>query len=74
MEELRAVESDACRWDPSDAARYALYRGLTHLALGDIAATRNWFDRVRRALDGDPMLLSGDDAGRLASASAHLPR
>jgi hypothetical protein len=74
MEELRAVESDACRWDPSDAARYALYRGLTHLALGDIAATRNWFDRVRRALDGDPTLLTGDDAGRLASASAHLPR
>jgi hypothetical protein len=74
MEELRAVETDVCRWNPSDAARYALYRGLTHLALGDLAATRLWFGRVRRAIAGDPTLLTGDDAGRFASASAHLPR
>jgi hypothetical protein len=67
------VETDACRWGRSQAARYALYRGLAHLALGDLPATRRWFDRVSRATDGDAALLSADDAGRLAAAQAHLP-
>jgi hypothetical protein len=73
MEELRAVEREACRGDTSDVARYALYRGLAHLALGDLAATRFWLDGVERGLSADPALLSPDDAGRLASARAHLP-
>ena len=74
MEELRVAETDACRFGRSDAARYALYRGLTHLALGDVAATRRWFARLERAMDVDPALLSADDAARLAAAQAHLPR
>ncbi|HMI86094.1 MAG TPA: hypothetical protein VK550_18485 [Polyangiaceae bacterium] len=74
MEELRTVEPDACHWDTSDSARYALYRGLAHLALGDLAATRFWFGRVERATAVDPGLLSADDAVKLASARAHLPR
>jgi len=73
MEELRAVETEACRRGSSDAARYALYRGLAHLALGDLAATRLWFGSVKRAMDADPAILSEGDAGRLASARAHLP-
>jgi hypothetical protein len=73
MEELRAIETDACRRGSSDPARYALYRGLAHLALGDLAATRLWFGSVKRAMEADPTILSADDAGRLASAWAHLP-
>ncbi|HMJ54829.1 MAG TPA: hypothetical protein VK540_22265 [Polyangiaceae bacterium] len=74
MEELRAVETEAHRWDPSDAARYALYRGLAHFALGDLPASHFWLARVKQGLDIHPALLSADDAGRLASAWAHLPR
>jgi hypothetical protein len=74
MDELRAVESEAGRAPASDAARYALYRGLAHLALGDLPATRFWFDRLEQTLSGEPRLLCADDAHRLASARAHLPR
>jgi hypothetical protein len=74
MDELRAVETDACESDASGAARYALYRGLVHLALGDLAATRSWFGPIERAVAAAPALLSPEDAARLASARAHLPR
>ena len=73
MNELRAVEADAQRWHSPEAARYALYRGLAHLALGDHRATRHWFDRLDRAMAAEPTLLSESDAHRLASALAHLP-
>ena len=74
MEELSAIESDAQRWDSSSVARYALYRGLAHLALGDLPAVQFWFGRVEQVLDADPATLSASDAERLASARAHLPR
>jgi hypothetical protein len=74
MEELRAVEVDASRSRPPSVVRYALYRGLAHLALGDLAAAHCWFDRVAEATKADPALLSADDARRLAAAWAHLPR
>jgi hypothetical protein len=73
MDELRAVEAHVSRWGPSDSARFALYRGLAHLALGDVAATRFWFDRVEHAMRADPAILCEGDALRLASARAHLP-
>ena len=37
MDELRAVEADASGGGATSATRYALYRGLAHLALGDFA-------------------------------------
>jgi hypothetical protein len=73
IEELRAVECDAVTWRPNARARYALYRGLTHLALGDRSATVYWLSQAKLALDESPMLLSSEDAGRLTSAWAHLP-
>jgi len=74
MDELRAVEADAKRWHSAEAARYALYRGLAHLALGDHRATHHWLDRLDRAMASEPTLLAQGDAHRLASARAHLPR
>src|SRR6185436_9014007 len=67
IEELRVVECDAATWRPKARARYALYRGLTHLALGDRPATVRWLGEVKQALDEDPTLLSNEDAGRLTS-------
>jgi hypothetical protein len=73
MEELRVVECDATGWSPNARARYALYRGLTHLALGARPAAVYWLRVAKRALDESPLLLTEEDAGRLASAWAHLP-
>jgi hypothetical protein len=73
IEELRVVECDATTWQPKARARYALYRGLTHLALGDRRGTLRWLSEAKRALEDHPTLLSNEDAGRLTSAWAHLP-
>jgi hypothetical protein len=73
LDELRAAESDVASWAARSRARYALYRGLTYLALGARPAAVFWLGEAKRAHDADPMLLSGEDTGRLASAWAHLP-
>jgi hypothetical protein len=72
IEQLRDAERDAVGWRGRDRARYALYRGLTHLALGDRPATLLWLSEAKRAVDANPTLLSDEDAGRLASAWAHF--
>lgn len=73
LESFAAIERDAADWSPTERARYALYRGLTHLALGDFRATARWLGEAKRAYDADPEVFSNEDAGRLASAWAHLP-
>jgi hypothetical protein len=73
LEELRAIECDASGWAPRARTRYALYRGLTHLALGALPAAVHWLSQAKRAADESPTLLSDEDTGRLASAWAHLP-
>ena len=73
IEQFRDAEGRAAGWRGHDRARYALYRGLTHLALGDRPATLRWLGEAKRAVDANPTLLSDEDAGRLASAWAHLP-
>jgi hypothetical protein len=73
MDELRVIECEATGWSPPARARYALYRGLTHLALGARPAAVHWLGEAKRALDETPLLFSDEDAGRLASAWAHLP-
>jgi len=72
IEQLREAERTATHWRGRDRARYALYRGLTHLALGDRPATLLWLGEAKRAIDANPTLLSDEDTGRLASAWAHL--
>ena len=72
LEELRRAESELPGLNAREQARYALYRGLTHLALGDRRATLHWLQGAKRALDACPALLSDEDAGRLASAWSHL--
>src|SRR5882672_9906050 len=72
LEALSTSERSAIALRGRSRARYALYRGLTHLALGDREATLHWLGEAKRAADADPRLLSDEDAGRLASAWAHL--
>jgi hypothetical protein len=70
---FRRLEWDAQEWSPRDRATYALYRGLTHLALGDRTQTLVWLGVAKRAFDADPRVFSDEDGGKLASAWAHLP-
>jgi hypothetical protein len=73
LAQLRALEQDARTFGTRDRARYALYRGLAHLALGDRDRAVPWLARAREAALAGPVLLSDDDMGRLTAAWTHLP-
>lgn len=74
LEELLAEEGSIAGRGGTEAVRYALYRGLSHWALGDLRATHFWFERVERAVAADPALITPEETVRLAAARAHLPR
>jgi hypothetical protein len=59
------VEIAAREWDAADRAQYALYRGLTHAALGDRAAASAWLTLARAIEEAEPGSLSERDASRL---------
>src|SRR5450432_323020 len=71
LEQLRQTETEARAFRERDRARYALYRGLTHLALGNRSATMYWLAQVKRAVEANPTLLGDFDSGRLTSAWSH---
>lgn len=51
-----------------DFARYALYRGLTHLALGDLQAARRWVGYAKQRADHDPLTFTNRERGALLAA------
>jgi hypothetical protein len=60
----------------SERIEYALYRGLTHFALGDLAEAERWLAWVKHETDQDPRCLSDAERGRLLSAwrsMGHMP-
>ncbi|MEO6599730.1 MAG: hypothetical protein ABIQ16_07650 [Polyangiaceae bacterium] len=74
--QLRAVEPVARRMNQKDFANYALYRGLTHLALGDAQAAARWVGYAKQCADRDPLIFSDQDRGELIAAwrsMGHLP-
>jgi hypothetical protein len=52
----------------SELFQYALYRGLTHLALGDAAPAERWLCVAKRLWEQSPALASPEDEGRLMAA------
>ncbi len=60
------VEGASHGWSAADQAEYALYRGLTHAALGDRAAATAWLTLARSIEGGAPGSLSERDEKRLA--------
>jgi hypothetical protein len=66
--EFRRAEPGLSDSTARELTRYALYRGLTHLALGDASAASYWLGFAKRRTERDPRLLSANDRGRLASA------
>ena len=74
LEQLAAEEPAARRYGRQERAHYALYRGLTHLALGDARATDRWLGEAKARMDAEPGCLSAEDRGRLFDAWISLGR
>ena len=74
LDELVSKERVAARYEGRARARYTLYRGLAHLALGDAPATDVWLSEAKARFDEDPRCLSASDAGRLLDAWQSLGR
>lgn len=67
-----ALEFESRSWDDATRAEYALYRGLTHGALGDDARALEWLRQAKALDDAHPGTLSPDGASRLRVALASL--
>jgi hypothetical protein len=66
--ELRELEPQVRYFPPDERARYALYRGLTHLALGDARSADHWLTMAKRAVDSHPAWFEPREQGALLSA------
>jgi hypothetical protein len=62
---FETVERESRTWDDRKRAEYALYRGLTHGALGDRAAGLLWLREAKAIEDARPGTLTADDRTRL---------
>jgi hypothetical protein len=72
--EFRAFRPDA--GNSAELFQYALYRGLSHLALGDAKPAERWLTVAKRLWERSPKLASEDEQGRLLAAwrsMGHMP-
>ena len=58
----------------SELFEYALYRGLTHLALGDAEPAGRWLFVAKRLAEESPGLASDEEQGRLMAAWRSMGR
>jgi hypothetical protein len=59
------LELESRTWDDARRAEYALYRGLTHAALGDRAQAGVWLREAKAIEDAHPGALSHENEQRL---------
>jgi hypothetical protein len=72
--EFRALEPDFVHLSAHDQARYALFRGLTELSLGDARRADAWLGPLKAALDAEPRTLSAAERGALLAAWRSMGR
>jgi hypothetical protein len=72
--EFRAIRPNADRLSRSELFEYALYRGLTHLALGDASPAERWLLIAKRLSEESPGLASDEERGRLMAAWRSMGR
>lgn len=72
--EYRALRAQAERLGRSEQFEYALYRGLSHLALGDAAPAERWLLVAKRLSEASPGLATREQEGRLMSAWRSMGR
>jgi len=74
--QFRALERASRKLPERDFASYALYRGLTHLALGDARAAARWLGYAKQRADRDPSVFNDGEYGALIAAwrsMGHMP-
>ncbi|HWA76416.1 MAG TPA: hypothetical protein VG937_28955 [Polyangiaceae bacterium] len=71
---FRTLEADLPELSFDERVHYALYRGLTDLALGDAESADRWLSQVKREVDVQPLTLNHAERGRLLSAWRSLGR
>jgi len=74
--EFRALTPTVPALTRPELFEYALYRGLSHLALGDSAPAQRWLLVAKRLSEQSPGLATSDQEGRLMSAwrsMGHMP-
>jgi hypothetical protein len=64
-DELLHAEVDSHTWEDGRRAEYALYRGLTHAALGERAAASLWLHEAKAIESAHPGSLAADERSRL---------
>jgi hypothetical protein len=71
---FRRLEPALDELSAADRARYALYRGLAHLGLGDARAADRWLSLAVRLERSDPQSFDATERGELYSAWRSLGR
>jgi hypothetical protein len=66
--EYQALRSRVPQLGRAELFEYALYRGLSHLALGDSSPARHWLTAAKRLSEAAPGLATVDQQGRLTAA------
>lgn len=74
LRELAAAESDYPSLSRPEQAHYALYRGLSYLAVGDSTRADAWLSIAKRELDTHPETFSVEERGRLITAWQSMGR
>jgi hypothetical protein len=69
---LMSLEAETVTWPDAKRAEYALYRGLTHAALGDREQAGVWLREARAIEDTHPTSLSYENRQRLKLAEGSI--
>jgi hypothetical protein len=71
---FRRLEPRLDELSEKDRARYSLYRGLTHLGLGDARAADHWLSAAKRLERDHPHCFDAGERGELYAAWRSLGR
>lgn len=72
----RALGAQLPELEQHELFEYALYRGLSHLALGDSRPAQRWLLVAKRLSEASPALTTREERGRLLAAwssMGHMP-
>jgi hypothetical protein len=72
--EFRRIEPEVASYSPTERARYALYRGLAHLGLGDAREADRWLSLAKRLERATPESFDAAERGELYAAWRSLGR